>query len=95
MADERFVQGEKNIGGKGREGSLTMMSNVTVFCLNNTTRLILTFKSLLTYGSRRASTFDSVELGVVLLKPPQLRLDPREKSEWHDGQRRLATRKVY
>ncbi len=35
-----------------------------------------------------------VELGVVLLETPQPRLDP-QKSEWHDGQRRLVTGKVY
>ncbi len=35
-----------------------------------------------------------VELGVVLLNTPKPRLDP-QKSEWHDGQRRLVYGKVY
>ncbi len=36
----------------------------------------------------------SVELGVVQLKTPQPRLDPR-KSEWHVGQSRPVNGKVY
>ncbi len=44
-------------------------------------------------GERTNCVYRCVELGVLFITPQQ-RLDP-QKSECHDGQRRLVTGKVY